>query len=196
MSKTRIFLSSTCYDLKALREHLREKIEGIGHEVLASEYSSFPVAPDLSTVENCKKVVRDHADLLVLIVGGRRGSFDASGTRSVVNAEYLEAKNKGISCFVFVDKQVWDLLPMYERNKTADFSPIVDHPEVFTFVGSLKSEARWIFPFAKTEEIISTLQTQLSTYLRMLVERGRAGTLTIPQEFSSESARVCLRNSG
>ena len=38
MSKTRIFLSSTCYDLAAVREHLRECILSLGHEPLLSEY--------------------------------------------------------------------------------------------------------------------------------------------------------------
>lgn len=190
MSKTRIFLSSTCYDLKALREHLREKVEEFGHELLASEYSSFPVDPELSTVENCKKVVREQADLLILVVGGRRGSLDATGKRSVVNAEYLEAKSRGIDSFVFIDKQVWDLLPIYQKNPAADFSPAVDYPEVFKFVADLKAESRWIYTFTKTEDIITTLRTQLSIYLRMLIERGRVGSLVVPREFVSESRKA------
>ena len=190
MSKPRIFLSSTCYDLKALREHLREKIEGMGHELLASEYSSFPISPDLTTIENCKKVVREHADLLVLIVGGKRGSLDATGTRSVVNAEYLEARSRGIDSFVFVDKQVLDLLPIYLKNPAADFSPTVDHAEVFKFVADLKAESRWIYSFTKTEDIIITLQTQLSVFLRMLIERGRVGSLIVPREFASDTRQI------
>ncbi len=71
MRSTSIFLSSTCYDLKAMREHLKREIELMGHSALLSEYMSFPVSPDLSTVENCKRVISDSADMLVLIVGGK-----------------------------------------------------------------------------------------------------------------------------
>jgi hypothetical protein len=190
MAKTRIFLSSTCYDLRAHREHLREKIQEFGHEVLASEFSSFPVSPDLSTIENCRKVVRDHADLFVLIVGGKRGSLDESGERSVVNAEYMEAMGQGLGIFVFVDKQVWDLLPIYQKNPNADFSPVVDNPQVFKFVSDLRADSRWVYTFAKTEEIIETLRTQLSIFLRTLIERGRAGTLVVPKEFACDPQKV------
>lgn len=62
-----VFVSSTCYDLKSLREHLRSEVESWGHDPVLSEYPSFPVSPELSTVENCKRVVRERADLLVLI---------------------------------------------------------------------------------------------------------------------------------
>ena len=192
MSKTRIFLSSTCYDLRAVREHLREKIQEFGHELLASEYPSFPVTPDLSTVENCKKVVRDHADLFILVVGGRRGNLDHSGLRSVVNAEYIEAKAKKIDTFIFVDRHVMDLLPVFQKNPNADFTPTVDHPAVFKFVAELKAESRWIYTFDKTEDIIGVLRNQLSVYLKMLIERSRAGSLIVPREFVDESRTVIV----
>lgn len=190
MSQTRVFLSSTCYDLRAVREHIREKVRELGHELLASEYPSFPVAADLSTVENCKRVVREHADLFVLIVGGRRGNLDPSGTRSIVNAEYMEAKASGLDTFVFVDRQVWDLLPVYQKNPDTDFSPVVDHPEVFKFVAQLKEDSRWIYPFSKTDDIITTLKTRFSIHLRMLIERGRAGSLVVPRAFASDPPKI------
>ncbi len=46
MNNTRIFVSSTCYDLAAIRESIREMILDLGHEPLLSEYPSFPVSPD------------------------------------------------------------------------------------------------------------------------------------------------------
>jgi hypothetical protein len=36
-----IFLSSTCYDLKSLREHLRSEIASWGHDPVLSEYPSL-----------------------------------------------------------------------------------------------------------------------------------------------------------
>ena len=190
MRKTSIFVSSTCFDLRAVREHLKHEIEAMGHVPLLSEYPSFPVSPDLSTVENCKRVVRESADLMILIVGGKRGSLDPSTQKSVVNVEYREALRSGTDCFIFVDKQVLDLLPHYRKNKTADFSSTVDNPSVFEFIDEIASSTKWIFPFSKTEEIISLLKNQLSFRLCDLLTRSREGRLIVPSNFVGES--VCI----
>lgn len=190
MRNTSVFVSSTCYDLHSLREHLRSSITALGHDPILSEYHSFPVSPELSTVENCKKVVRDRADLFVLIVGGKRGSRDPVSQRSVVNAEYREAKKAGLDCFVFVDRQVWDLLPHYKKNPEADFTPTVDNPGVFDFLDELISDTKWIYQFQRTDEIIQTLTNQLSIRFQDLLRRRREGRLTVPIEFRSESSPV------
>jgi hypothetical protein len=195
MQPLSIFVSSTCYDLRALREHLRSEITAWGHDPVLSEYPSFPVSPDLTTVDNCKKVVRERADVFVLVIGGRRGSLDPATDRSVVNVEYREARHVGIDCVVFVEKQVWDLLPHFKKNPDADFSSTVDYPDVFRFIDEIAEGTKWIFPFARTDEILTTLRTQLSIRFRDLLTRARSNRLTIPPEFVGESeviARIAL----
>jgi len=190
-----VFVSSTCYDLRAVREHLRSEIAAWGHDPVLSEFPSFPVSPDLTTVENCKKVVRERADVFVLVVGGRRGSLDPATDRSVVNVEYREARHVGIDCIVFVEKQVLDLLPHFKKNPDADFSSTVDYPDVFRFIDEITEGSKWVFPFARTDEILTTLQTQLSIRFRDLLTRARSNRLTIPPEFVGESeaiARIAL----
>lgn len=188
MQRLAIFVSSTCFDLKALREHLRAEITRWGHEPILSEYPSFPVAPDLSTIENCKKVVRDRADILVLIVGGRRGSIDPATSRSIVNSEYREARAKGIDCIVFAEKTVWDFASIYAKNPDADFSPAVDSSSVFEFLKEVREDTRWVFPFSSMEELLTGLKTQLSVRLQDLLCRSREGRLLAPRGFEYESA--------
>lgn len=72
-----MFVSSTCYDLAQVRADLSAFIEGYGFTPMLSETSSFPINPDSTTVENCRRAVHEHADILVLIVGGRYGALDA-----------------------------------------------------------------------------------------------------------------------
>lgn len=195
MRQLSIFVSSTCFDLKSLREHIRSEIAAWGHDPILSEYPSFPVSPDLSTVENCKKVVKDRADIFVLVVGGKRGSLDPKTDNSVVNSEYREARAAGLDCIVFVDKQVWDLLPIYRNNKSSDFTPTVDNVSVFRFLEELIVDTRWIFPFTKTEDILTTLRIQLSTRFQDLLLRSRQNRLTVPKAFASEAqhiARIAL----
>ena len=190
MRPTSIFLSSTCFDLRSLREHLRSEITSWGHDPILSEYPSFPVAPDLSTVENCKKVVKERADIFVLIIGGKRGSLDPDTNRSVVNSEYRQARNQGIDCFIFVDRQVWELLAHYQRNPESDFSCTVDNPEVFKFINEVQKETKWIFPFSRTEEILTTLKIQLSIRLQDLLTRIRSNTISIPIDFVHEPSDI------
>lgn len=185
-----LFVSSTCYDLKSLREHLRSEIASWGHDPVLSEYPSFPVSPDLSTVENCKRVVRERADLLVLIIGGKRGSLDPETKKSVVNSEYQEARLTGLDCIVFVDKQVWDLLPIYRKNRAIDFEPTVDNPAVFSFIEQIIEDTKWVFPFGRTEDILTTLRIQLSTRFRDLLVRSRQNRLLVPAAFASEPSHI------
>ena len=190
MRQLSVFVSSTCYDLKSLREHIRRDIASWGHDPVLSEYPSFPVSPDLSTVENCKKVVKDRADIFVLVVGGKRGSLDPKTESSVVNSEYREARTAGLDCIVFVDKQVWDLLPIYRNNKGIDFSPTVDGAAVFDFLEELIADTRWIYPFTKTDEILTTLRVQLSTRFQDLLVRLRQNRLVMPRTFANEPQHI------
>jgi len=155
-----VFVSSTFYDLRHLRADLRDCIDQLGFEPLLSEFPSFPVDPDLHTIEACKKVVAEKADILVLVVGGRYGSVDHDG-RSVTNLEYLEAKAKGIPTYVFVDKAVKAILPVWKQNPDGDFRQVVDTPKLFEFVDALFSSGEtWVFPFESAADIKTTLLHQ------------------------------------
>jgi hypothetical protein len=187
MNETRIFVSSTCYDLSAVREDLRAHLAALGHEPLLSEYPSFPIDPEDTTVGNCKRNVQQNTDVFVLIVGGCRGSLDSATGKSVTNVEYDAARQQGIPCFVFVRNSVLTLLRVWEKNAATDFSPTVDNPDVFNFVTRIRAENRWTFPFEKTSEIKETLTLQLSAMLRQLLARSRAGTLDPLASYASES---------
>ena len=72
-----LMVSSTFYDLRQVRTDLAHFIsDELGYVALLSELDSFPVDPDINTVENCRTRVERYADILVLIVGGRYGSID------------------------------------------------------------------------------------------------------------------------
>lgn len=161
-SPTTIFVSSTCYDLGQIRADLRDFASSLGYEPVLSELDTFPVNPSVDTVSNCLTVVKDRADLFVLVVGGRYGSINDSGL-SITNLEYLEAVAKGIPIFVFVKHEVITLLPTWKANPTADFKHAVDTPKLFEFVDSLRTTGQvWVFPFSSAQEITSTLRRQLS----------------------------------
>jgi len=170
-----VFLSSTCYDLSQVRKDLESFIESMGLLPILSESSSFPVNPNIDAIENCLTIVKEKADIFILVVGGRYGSKTENG-KSVTNLEYLEAKVKDIPCYVFVQKPVLTALPIWRKNRSCDFSEIVDSTRLFEFVNSLydSKEKNWVFHFESAQDIIGILRKQLAyLFMDALAIRGK-----------------------
>jgi hypothetical protein len=167
---TSLFVSSTCYDLSQVRADLADFAKTMGFEPVLSELDSFPVDPSSDTVSNCLEVVRTRADLFLLVVGGRYGSIADTG-KSVTNLEFLEATAKGIPRYVFVKRNIMDLLPTWRANPDADFAATVDTPKLFEFVLNLRGSGNlWVFPFDTAQDITQTLRKQLSYLLADCLE--------------------------
>lgn len=157
-----VFVSSTCYDLKQIREDLKFFFEdNYGFQTMLSEFNSFPIDPCIGTFENCLSNVDNMADIFILIVGTRYGYVTESG-KSITNLEYLHAKAKGIPVFVFIDKQLNNQLRIWELNKEGDYSAVVDNPEIFKFVSEIYSESKqWIYTYESVRDITTTMKHQL-----------------------------------
>jgi len=187
MNTTKIFVSSTCFDLEQIREDLRKGITEMGHEPVLSELPSFSVLPDLDTLSNCKRNVKENCDIFILIIGGKRGSIDSMSQKSIINIEFETAIKNNKDLFVFVDERVYNLLEVWRKNEDTDFSPIVGDKFVFEFIDSIKSTNRWIFPYKKADNILEVLKHQLSIFMKYLIERKNSGKLDPLQEFVNES---------
>jgi hypothetical protein len=161
-----VFVSSTCYDLKQIRADIKDFIEKqLGFDAVLSEYDSFPLDPNIGTVENCIRAVRERADIFVLVVGGRYGYITDSG-KSVTNLEYINARAKGVPIYAFVDKRLLNILPIWESNPTADFSTTVDTSRLFEFVDELRGKENiWVYGFESAQDITNTLKRQIGYLL-------------------------------
>ena len=135
----------------------------MGYRPLLSEHPSFPIDPDATTIENCRRRVEQDADVLVLVIGGRYGSIDATPNKSVTNLEYTSARHKRIPIYVFIDPQVLALLPLWKRNQAADFSEQVDSPRLFEFIEHVRTiDAVWMNEFRIACDITDALRTQFA----------------------------------
>ena len=160
--KPTVFVSSTCYDLKHVREELKRFFEeNYGFQTMLSEFDSFPIDPCKGTFENCIENVDKSADIFVLIIGTRYGYITDSG-KSITNLEYLHAKEKGIPIYVFVDKQLYDHMKIWRSNKEANFTTVVDNPKIFEFVSEIYDESKqWIYTYDSVHDIKMALKQQL-----------------------------------
>lgn len=167
MKKPTVFVSSTCYDLRQIREDMYKFIEKeLGYEALLSEKDVFPIRSELNAVENCIQTVEQQADIFLLIIGGRYGQLVGDMEKSITNLEYETARKKGIPTYIFVDEKILDLLPIWEKNKNGDFSDAVDSNKVFEFVADLNNAGKnWIFKFRSAQDIIEKVRSQFAFLL-------------------------------
>jgi hypothetical protein len=194
----RVMISSTFYDLHHEREALRRFLgDDLGYQCLVSEHSSFPIDPDLPTIENCReRVVRD-ADVLVLMVGKRYGSIDSRSARSVTNLEYLAARQKGIPIYAFVQRGVLELLPVWRQNPDGNFNGIVDTPLLFDFVHQIRTvDGLWMQEFDTPDDVIAALRIhfahQFTTGLQHVARMKEADAAPWLEGVRGETLRIAL----
>ena len=193
MAKPRVFLSSTYYDLKHVRERIERFLANFGMEPVLFESDNvtfeFGKPLDLSCYNEVKT-----CHMMVLIVGGRYGSA-ATGEKlsqdrkdiyeqyvSITRKEHETATGVGIPSFVFIDKNVYAEYQTYKKNKKIfdDKIPFnfahVDDINIFKFISILEPTTA-IKTFDKVEEIENYLENQLSgmlfLYLQQLQKRRK-----------------------
>ncbi|GEM_PF-651662 len=165
MANLKIFISSTCYDLHAIRAQLRSVLIAMGYEPVMSDQAEVIYDPRTHTHTSCLREVAN-CDVVVLIVGSRFGGttipkalelvdldrlsdlsradrFGEDKTKiSITQAEALQAIHSGIPIFAFVDSGVMRDHLTYEKNKN---KPIINQIE---FSSIDKSDtAAYIFEF-------------------------------------------------
>ena len=93
-----VFVSSTCYDLKQVREDLKDFFEeNYGFQTILSEFDSFPVDPCKGTFENCIENVDNTADK-------DKSVFHAD---EATNANYAERAATAVSATIAADSNAW-----------------------------------------------------------------------------------------
>lgn len=159
--KPTVFISSTCYDLPQMRESISKFIyEKLSLDVLRSEIENFPLDPSIGNVNNCLRVIKERADILVLIIGDRYGSVLENG-KSVTHMEYITAKHKGIPIYVFIKRETITLHKVW-KNNSLTFFPEIDNTALFDFVEELfVTGDTWVHHFDTVNDIESVLKEQI-----------------------------------
>src|SRR4030095_5787196 len=177
MPKPRIFISSTCFDLRDARATLTNFLEAFGFEVLNSEKSNFGVTPKMHSADVCLDQV-ELADYFILIIGSRRGSDFPDSAQSITNAEFNRAKELGLVMIPFVKADILTARRLFRKNPTANFSEVVDDNRIFGFIDSIDSSAEdnWLHAFNTVTDIEESLRSQFSHFLLLHAKYlGRIG---------------------
>jgi len=177
-----IFVSSTFYDLKYVREALRSFISNYGFTPILSENGDIGYTPGRELDQSCYETMKQ-SDMAILIVGGRYGS-PASGESktdyfseytSITRKEFNTAVDNSIPVFVFIEEPVYSEYQTYAQNRSyfegkpdANFKfAHVDNINVYRFVESILSVKKLtITSFRNVEDIKSFLRKQWASMLQ------------------------------
>jgi hypothetical protein len=182
MAKPRVFVSSTYYDLKYVRERLERLISSYCFEPILFESDDVFFNPNIKLDKSCYREV-ENCHMMLLIVGGRYGSLASEQKDkyeenyiSITQNEYETARKKGIPVMVFVEQSVYTEYKTYLANKKTipdNFNyAFVDDIRVFHFISKLEQGA--IKVFNKVDDIEHYFSHQIAgmmlTYLKQLQE--------------------------
>jgi hypothetical protein len=171
MAKPRVFISSTYYDLRYVREDVARFVREQGFDPVLFERGQIPYGSSDAPQNYCYKEI-ELCDILVSIVGGRFGSESNDGY-SVTQKELRQALELGKQVYIFIDKKVKSEYETYKINKDSDIKfRFVDDKRIYEFVEETESLPRNnpIFEFDSPQEIVKLLREQWAGLFQRLLQ--------------------------
>ncbi|WP_066498240.1 DUF4062 domain-containing protein [Abyssisolibacter fermentans] len=170
MAIPKVFVSSTCYDLKYIRENIKYFIKTIGYEHVLSEDGEIFYNPSMHTHDACLAEV-PNCQIFILIIGGRFGGKYKNEEYSVTNAEFKEAVKLRIPIFTLVEQSVYSEHLIYLKNKENEHVnekkivyPNVDNIKIFDFIDEVRKNSvnNALVPFKDFNDIEEYMKKQLA----------------------------------
>lgn len=169
MSKPRVFISSTFYDLRLVRLELDKFLRVLGYEPVRNETGEIPYGKEYSLENYCYKEI-GNVDILISIIGSRFGTpSEGDKARSISNIELKTALNENKHVFIFIEKNVFIEYETYLLNKDKNIEyKYVDNPNIYRFIEEIKSlpNNNNIKEFETADDITSYLREQFAGMMK------------------------------
>lgn len=192
MAKPRVFVSSTYYDLRHIRQGLEAFVMDMGYEPVLFESGDIPFAHDKPLDESCYKEITT-CHLLVLIIGGRFGSATSSTAKSIekdelerqyqhynsiTQKEFETAIESDIPVYIFIENAVnaeYDTFKKNRHNTQVSYAH-VDSVNIFHLLDGIYSQRRnnLTREFDKLSDITSWLRDQWADLFADFLSRKTA----------------------
>lgn len=163
MAKPRIFLSSTYYDLRYVRNDLERFIRQLGYEPVMSERGQIPFGRNEALEQYCYREINT-CDIVVHIVGGKFGSAASQSPYSISQLELKTAYELHKQIYIFVERPVHVEYRTYLKNESnSNFIPqYVNDIQIYKFLKEIYNYPtnNIIADFDSVNEIIDYLREQ------------------------------------
>jgi Domain of unknown function (DUF4062) len=168
MAAPTVFVSSTFYDLRHVRESMKRFIESLGYVAVLSEDGAVFYDPQKTAAESCLAEI-PNTQMFVLVIGGRYGMLmPERGDLSVTNQEYEAAVANSIPTFALVEQGTYSDYQLYKANVSQPeilsciSFPNADSVKIFEFIDRIQSRPlnNALVPFADYRELEVYLRAQ------------------------------------
>lgn len=187
----RVFISSTYYDLKHVRERLEKFIDSYGFEPVLFESDKVIYEHGQDIDRSAYREV-ELCHVMILIIGGRYGSPSSSDNSeefrksyneefvSITRKEFETAQAQNIPVLVFIEKSVYADFETYRqnvdifKNSSSNYGfkfAHVDDLQIFDFIELVRSKP--IKTFERIEEIEAYILSQFAGYFYLYLESLR-----------------------
>ena len=195
MAKPRVFVSSTYYDLRQVREDIERLINELGYEPVLNEKGDIPYGKEDKLEEYAYREI-DLCDILISIIGGRYGTESQHDPDfSISQTELKRALERGVQVFIFIERNVNAEYSTYQLNKGKEDVRyrFVDNVRVYEFIEQLQKlpKNNSIATFDTAADITAYLKDQWSgLFQRFLQEQRRRVEFDTLQEMNSVSTTL------
>lgn len=182
MARPRIFVSSTFYDLRSVRDDLDRFIRESGYEPVRHESGHVSYGSEDAPEKYAYREI-ESCEVLVCIIGGKFGTKSGDGQYSITQKELKTAIELGKQIYVFIEDGVYHEHRHYLANKGVPGVryTAVDTPKIHEFIEEIYALPRGnpVFPFSVSSDITSMLSEQWAGLFHRLLNESSAKSQTV-----------------
>lgn len=179
MAAPRVFISSTFYDLKQVRNNIGDFIKSLGYEPVMHEHSGVAYSQTTPLENDCYHELAS-CDIVVCIIGNHFGSKSLENDLSITMNEIQNAIKNKKKVYIFIANDVYTENRTYLLNKDSGTfkSAYTDDIRIHEFIADLNNTVKnhVIVSFETTDQIIDTLKSQFAGLLQNLLQREASMT--------------------
>lgn len=189
MASTKVFVSSTYYDLKQVRGDIENFLKSMHYDPILHESGNIPYGKGERLENYCYKEIKN-SDIVICIIGGKYGSESEHGG-SITQNELKRAINDNKKVYIFVEDKVYTEFFTWQKNRdnTEIKYSYVDNPKIYIFLEKVYElpTNNQIVPFSKTSEIIEYLKEQWSgLFHEYLIEETKKEEISLAKELREQ----------
>lgn len=197
MAIPRIFISSTYYDLKHVRNELGDFIKGLGYDAVMHDKGKVTYRQNETLENSCYNEIQN-CDILVCIIGQKYGTRSSENDYSITMNELNNAIKARKKIYVFIAKDVYIENNTYAANRdTGQFKAVyADDIKIHEYIFEIKSAVlnHPITPFENVNEIMESLRNQFAgmfqNFLRQEATLSESKTYYDLEKISNEISNL------